>query len=143
MNSVLKPEDQLRNEVSMDPSFDRVARVAWAMDAAKGQRPSDNAIQENFDQTRELIEDGEYVVLPPHIAHDDEVGFPLLGEDASDDDVAAQEAEIKQVIEEGKTPFHYETCYVRYVIKASEKNPNRPRLSRGRGRANRSNVVPG
>ena len=133
----------LRNEVSLKPTFDYVDKIAWGMDTPKGQSVRDNNIQDNFDLTRELEADGEYVVLPAFVAKENEVGFLLPSEDATDDQIAEQKAAMKACTAEGKVPFHYEVCYVRYVVKPDEKNPNRARASRGRRGASRkgSNIA--
>jgi hypothetical protein len=124
----------LRNEVSLDPTFSFEGKVAWGMDTPKGQPVRDNNIQDNFDYARELIEDGEYVNLPAHLATGaEQVGFLLLDDSATPEAIAEQEAQIQAAKDEGKVPFHYEVAYVRYVEYTQEKNPNRKRASRGRG----------
>jgi len=134
----MSTKTELRCEVALKPTFAFEDKVAWGMDTPKGQRPSDNNIQDNFDACRDMIRDGEYVNLPAHIPHDQEVGFELLDESATPEQIAEQEAAIKAVSDEGKVPFHYEVCYIRYIEKTAEKNPNRKRASRGRGRGKSS-----
>ena len=133
----------LRNEVSMSPTFDLIDKVAWAMDTPVGKQASDYNIQNNFDDTRELITDGQYIPLEPFTRHEDEVGFELLSDDATPEEVAAQAKAIAEVKAAGKVPFHYETCYVRYVAKAEGKNPDRKRSNRGRGRASATPNIAG
>ena len=135
---------EMRSEVSFDVDFSYEGKVAWSMDTPAGQKPSDNNIQDNFDLCRELISDGQYELLPAHTPRDLEVGFELLGEDATPEQVAEQEADMQKARDEGKVPYHYEVCYVRFVEKTDEKNPNRKRATRGRGRTkSKANVIPG
>ena len=138
----MSTKQPLRCEVSLAPSFDLVDKVAWAMDTPVGGKVSDYNIQNNFDECREMIADSVYSPLPAHTNHDLEQGFEVLPTTATPEEVSAQKEAIAAVEAEGKTPFHYEVCYIRYVCKAEGDNPNRKRSSRGRGRASaKSNIA--